>query len=295
MSGSSRTKSSAGFSCLEVSVADTAVAERVAAEAFEAGALGLEERDEGDGITLRLYTVQERVAELRGALAAACGAQVTFGAAEPLSAVDWSQAWKDGLEPVIVSPRLVVRPSFCAPVAGSAAEVVIDPGQAFGTGGHASTRLALEWVDALAPSLPGARVLDAGCGSGVLALAALRLGAQQALGFDLDPLAPAAALENAQANGLAGRLQVFTGPLDALSGPPFDLVLANMLSSEFLPLAAGLAAQTAAQGAVVFSGLLAEEREKVAAALAAAGLRVVEERGQRDPNGDLWLALLTRR
>jgi len=295
VSGSSRTKSSAGFSCLEVSVADAALAERVAAEAFEAGALGLEERDEGDGITLRLYTEQERVAELRGALAAACGAEVTFRAAESLSAVDWSQAWKDGLEPVVVSPRLVVRPSFCAPVAGSAAEIVIDPGQAFGTGGHASTRLALEWVDALAPSLPGVRVLDAGCGSGVLALAALRLGAQEALGFDLDPLAPAASLENARANGLAERLQVFTGPLDAVSGPPFDLVLANMLSSEFLPLAAGLAARTAPEGAAVFSGLLAEEREKVAAALASAGLRVVEERGQRDANGDLWLGLLTRR
>ena len=276
-------------------VADSALAERVAAEAFEAGALGLEEREEGDGITLRLYTVQERVADLRRALVAACGAAVTFAAAEPVSPVDWSQAWKEGLEPVVVSPRLVVRPSFCEPVAGSAAEVVIDPGQAFGTGSHASTRLALEWVDALAPTLPGARVLDAGCGSGVLALAALRLGAQAAVGFDLDPLAAAASRENARANGLAGSLLVFTGPIDAVSAPPFDLVLVNMLSSEFLPLAAGLAARTAARGAAVFSGLLAEEREKVAAALAAAGLRVVEQRGRRDANGDLWLALLTRR
>ncbi len=276
-------------------VRDGADAERVAAEAFEAGAVGLEERDENDGITLLLYTSSEQAPELRGTLAATCGDAVAIGAAEPVPSRDWSEAWKDGLEPVVVSPRLVVRPSFREPVAGSAAEVVIDPGQAFGTGGHASTRLALEWVAALEDSLAGVRVLDAGCGSGVLALAALRLGAATALGFDLDRLAAAAARENARANALAGRLQVFTGPLDALVVAPFGLVLANMLSRELLPLAAGLAARTAADGVAVFSGLLAEERERVVAALAGVGLHTVDQRSQRDANGDLWLALLTRR
>lgn len=274
---------------------DAAQAERVAAEAFEAGALGLEERAEEGGVMLLLYTPQDREPGLRAALETTCGDIVELGAVERVARTDWSEAWKDGLEAVVVSPRLVVRPPFRAPVPGSAAEVVIEPGQAFGTGGHASTRLALEWVDALAPSLVGARALDVGCGSGVLALAALRLGAESALCLDLDPLATAAALENARANGLTGRLQVFTGPLEALSAAPFDLVLANMLSREFLPLAAGLAERTAPGGAAVFSGLLADERPKVASALAAAGLRILDERSQRDANGDLWLGLLTRR
>lgn len=232
---------------------------------------------------------------LRAALAQLGDAVGALGTAEPVPARDWSEAWKEGLEPVIVSERLVVRPSFLEPVAGCAAEVVIDPGQAFGTGGHASTRLALEWVDALAPTLPGARVLDAGCGSGVLALAALRLGAEWALGFDLDPLAAAAARENARINGLDRRLTLFTGPLDALAAPPFDLVLANMLSREFLPLVGGLAARARGGGAVVFSGLLAVEREPVTRALAAAGLHTVDVRSERDANDDEWLALLTRR
>ena len=232
---------------------------------------------------------------LRAVLVRLGNAVVALGAAEPVSTRDWSEAWKEGLEPVVVSPRLVVRPSFCEPVVGSTAEVVIDPGQAFGTGGHASTRLALEWVDALAPTLPGARVLDAGCGSGVLALAALRLGAECALGFDLDPLAAAAARENARVNGLGGKLTLFTGPLDALEAPPFDLVLANMLSREFLPLAGALAERTRRGGAIVFSGLLASEREPVTRALAAAGLDTVDERSERDANDDEWLALLTRR
>jgi len=278
-----------------VRVRDAADAERVAAEAFEAGALGLEEREAGDGITLLLYAAEDQTPRLRQALAEACGEAVEMEAPEPVRPVDWSEAWKDRLEPVIVSPRLTVRPPFRDPAAGGGAEVVIDPGQAFGTGGHASTRLALEWVDALAPTLAGARVLDAGCGSGVLALAALRLGAERALAFDVDPLAPLAARENAAVNGLDAQLDVFAGPLEAVGGAPFDLVLANLLSRELLPLAAGLAARTAARGAAVFSGLLAEEQDRVAAALADVGLHCVARRSWRDTNGDTWVALLTRR
>ena len=89
---------------------------------------------------------------------------------------------------------------------------------------------------------PGARILDVGAGSGILALAALRLGPGSAVAFDLDPLAAAASRENAVANGLAGRLEVFMGPLEALRPTPFDLVLANLLKTELLPLVEGIAA-----------------------------------------------------
>jgi ribosomal protein L11 methyltransferase len=278
-----------------VRVPEAAEAERVAAEAFEAGALGLEEREDGEGITLLLYAARDRAGALLETLAASCGEVARVGEAEAVSDVDWSEAWKEGLEPVVVAAELVVRPPFRPPVPGHPVEVVIEPGQAFGTGGHASTRLALEWIAARARELAGASVLDVGCGSGVLALAALRLGARSAVAFDLDPLAAPAARENARCNGLQERLALFTGPLEALAGPPFDWVLANMLSREFLPLAGALAERTALGGAAVFSGLLEEERSRVTDALAAAGLRVEDARRHRDGNGDVWLSLLTRR
>lgn len=273
---------------------DGAAAERAAAEAFAAGAAGLEEREAGEGVMLLVYATEAAMPAVREALAASGGDALALGAPEPVVEADWSEAWKAGLEAIVVSERLVVRPSFVAAPGGSAAELVIDPGQAFGTGGHASTRLALELIDAQAGRLAGARVLDTGCGSGVLALAALRLGAASAVGFDLDPLATAASAHNAAENGLAGRLQLFTGPLAALaSKASFDLVLANMLSREFLPLVPGLAAHTARGGAAVFSGLLAGEHDRVEAALAAAGLSVADGRAETDANGDTWLALLT--
>jgi ribosomal protein L11 methyltransferase len=234
---------------------------------------------------------------VRRALLERCGGEVEVGVPETLRETDWSEAWKAGLEAVVVSPRLLVRPSFVkATPEPEQAELVIDPGQAFGTGGHASTLLALEWLDTVAPVLaPGARILDVGAGSGILALAALRLGPGTAVAFDLDPLAAAATRGNAAANGLAGRLEVFTGPLEALRPAPFDLVLANLLKSELLPLAAGIAACTAPGGRAVFSGLLEGQRQAVAEALHAAGLRLLGTRQREDATGDRWVSLLMTR
>ena len=231
------------------------------------------------------------------ALLERCGGEVEVGLPETLPETDWSEAWKAGLEAVVVSRRLLVRPPFVKATAEpEQAEIVIDPGQAFGTGGHASTLLALEWLDAVAPGLaPGARVLDVGAGSGILALAALRLGRGTAVAFDLDPLAAVASRRNAVANGLGGRLQVFTGPLEALRLTAFDLVLANLLKTELLPLAQGIAARTAPRGHAVFSGLLEGEQQSVAQALCAAGLRLLDTRQREDASGERWVSLLMTR
>jgi ribosomal protein L11 methyltransferase len=287
---------SAPFARFTARAADAAAAERLAAEAWAAGAAGIEEREAEEAVELLIYTPAACGAAVRSAVAAAAGAG-PVGGLTPVPATDWSQRWKQGLEAIEVSPRLLVRPSFVAhdPAPGQA-ELVIDPAQAFGTGGHASTRLALEWIDAVAGELPsGARVLDVGTGTGVLALAAARLAGVAAVAFDLDPLAAPAARGNARANGLAAWLHLFTGPLDALGDATFELVVANLLKNEMLPLLGGMAAHTRPGGCIVLSGLLAEEAEAVAAASAAVGFAVADARTAVDANGDGWIALLMKR
>jgi ribosomal protein L11 methyltransferase len=269
--------------------------ERAAAEAFEAGALGTEER-EGPLPALWVYARAADAARVHAALSQVTG--LALAAPEPVPERAWSEAWKEGLEPIVVSPRLLVRPPFRrAPAGFAGAELVIEPGQAFGTGAHASTRLALEAIDALpAAALRGARALDVGCGSGVLALAALALGAGSALACDVDPLATAATRATARAHGLAGRLAVYTGSLDALaSDARFGVAVANLLRRELEPLLPALARVLAPGASAVLSGLLASERTPLEAALAALGLTVRSARTAPEPGGDAWLALVLAR
>jgi ribosomal protein L11 methyltransferase len=282
-----------GFVRIALAGGSAELRERAAAEAFAAGALGAEERD-GPPPALWIYAAAGAAAAVRAALAPFAGLAV--GAPEPVPERAWSEAWKEGLAAIVISPRLLVRPSFApAPEGFAGRELVIEPGQAFGTGGHASTRLALDAIAALPEEvLAGAEVLDVGCGTGVLALAALALGAGRALGCDLDPLATAAAREAARTNGLAARLALFTGSLDAL-GPRtagrFELVVANLLRRELEPLLGAIARAVRPGGQVILSGLLANEREHIEPALRALGLDVVRTRAWTDVAGDAWLAL----
>lgn len=317
-------RSEEAFVRIAVEAAERGLAERAAAEAYEAGARGLEERTpeggaaaEGEaaerGTRLLLYVPRRRAGAVRRALAPLEGEGLRVAAPEAVVPEDWARSWRAGLGPVEISPRLVVRPSFAAaaPAAGCVEErgaggsreprerieLVIDPGQAFGTGGHASTRLALALLDAIPRrGLAGARVLDVGCGTGVLAIAACRLGAERAVAFDLDPLAAEATARNAARNGAGARVAAFAGPLGALApGLDFDLLLANLLRSEMLPLLPALAARTRAGGRALFSGLLASEGPDVEARLAAAGLHVESRREATDAGGEAWVAFLTRR
>lgn len=296
MSSSSATRK-ADFARLTVRFARAEDAERAAAEAYAAGAAGLEEREDGGGVTWLLYVPMASASAVREALAALDPAPLEIGPVEPAPDVDWSEQWKLGLGASVISPRLVVRPSFVAhALAPGQLELVIDPGQAFGTGTHASTRLALEWIDALAPTLgAGARVLDVGTGSAVLALAAALLAPVRAIGFDLDPVAVFEARRNVTLAGCTDRVQLFAGELAALAGPPFDLVVANLLRSEVTPLLGGLAARTRPGGQAIFSGLLASETAMFTDALRAAGFSLVAAREFEDATGDCWAGLLTRR
>jgi ribosomal protein L11 methyltransferase len=285
------------FARLSARFAGPEQAERAAARAYEAGALGLEERESDRGILLLLYAPAGRAAAVRSALAGEDGAALELGEIEPLPDTDWSEGWKAGLDATVISERLLVRPSWIAHAPGSGQiELVIDPGQAFGTGTHPSTWLALGWIDRLAGGLArGARVLDVGTGSGVLALAAAALAPVRVVAFDLDPLAAREALANAVRNGCAERVAVFAGPLSALAGPAFDLVVANLLRSEALPLLAGLAARTRPGGQAVFSGLLEAETEAFREAALEAGFTTQEVSRGEDASGERWAALLTVR
>lgn len=197
---------------------------------------------------------------------------------------DWKHAWKAFFKPVRIGQGLWVRPSWeRIDVAPGDVVITLDPGQAFGTGTHETTRLCLREVERLTEARM--RVLDMGCGSGILALAALRLGAGSAVAVDTDELAVRASLDNAKLNGVEARLSA------ALAPPPgehaFDLVLANIRAPVLIPMAAALGAHLAPGGALLLSGILAEEREAVEAAYRDLEL----ERTSSD--GD-WVALTYR-
>jgi ribosomal protein L11 methyltransferase len=277
-----------------VRVDSQVVADRVLAEVWAAGALGVEERAEPDSVELIIYLNLPSESAVREALAPFSESGLVIGEQEAVSDLDWSEAWKEGLVAIEISPRLVVRPSFVEHALGPRQrEVVVDPGQAFGTGGHESTRLILEWLDVLVEegSEPR-RVLDVGTGSGILALAALKLGAGSALGFDLDLDAIREARGVVHGNGMTERFELFAGSIRCLSSATFDLVLVNLLRTEMLPIASEIA-ETLGRGAnLVLSGLLEEDRSSVLEVFAQFGLEERSERCSLDASGGVWISPL---
>jgi ribosomal protein L11 methyltransferase len=295
----------------EVRVEDPELAERLIAEVWAAGSSGVED----EGTILRVYAAADDIDAVRAAALTLISAS-QVGEPELLDRVDWSQEWKKGLKALVISERLVVRPPFVAHALGPGQlDLVIEPGQAFGTGGHESTRLALDWIDDLyagpaSRSVPAevqtpsrARVLDVGTGSAVLAMAAVGLGADSAVGVDIDAVAIEEARETVRSNGFAGRVELLAGSLERLEHATgaLDVVVANMLRSEVTPLLPDLAACLRPRGLAVFSGLLRSEQVTVSASLAEAGLEVVAVRSLPDSSrraeepADDWVGLLARK
>jgi len=201
---------------------------------------------------------------------------------------DWADAWKAYFPVMRVGRRLVIRPTWRRHHrAPDDVVLALDPGMAFGTGLHPTTRLCLAGVEDLADRgvLAGARVLDVGCGSGILAIAALKLGAANALGLDTDPIAIEATIANARRNALVRRLRAREGSLPSGEGP-FDVVLANLIAGLLVPLAAGLRDEVRPGGHLLASGIFVDRQGDVRAAFEAAGLQVTN----RTAEGD-WVAL----
>lgn len=276
--------------------------ERLLAEAFEAGAEGAEEFEAEGRYRACVYAASDKVESILSALHRVVSLDAVIGDSELVPAVDWSEAWKDGLEAVRISSRLVVRPPFVeVELEPGQHEIVIEPAQAFGTGGHASTRLCLAGIDGLyAPASDRARydrVLDVGTGSGVLALAALVLGAESALGFDLDPVAIREARACARGNGLADRVDFFVGPIEALGkvSGSYPLVVANLLKREIMPIASAVARCVGATGRLLLAGLLEEDAAQVLARFAEHGLFESAARRSQDDASGRWVGLCLAR
>ena len=200
-------------------------------------------------------------------LIAACAEQVGLATSPPytqeaVAEQDWVRVTQAQFEPIRVSARLWIVPSWHDAPDPEAMVLVLDPGMAFGTGSHPTTRLCLEWLERSVT--PGLSVLDYGCGSGILAIAAARLGAAEVVGVDIDEQAVIASRSNAERNGVSARFQ---DSERELSGQ-FDLVIANILANPLKVLAPAICGHVRRGGRLALSGILSEQTGDLIAAYA---------------------------
>lgn len=179
---------------------------------------------------------------------------------EQLEDKDWEREWMDNFHPMRFGKRLWICPSWRDVPDENAVNVMLDPGLAFGTGTHPTTSLCLEWLDGL--DLAGKTVIDFGCGSGILAIAALKLGASKAIGIDIDPQAIQASRDNAQRNGVSERLELYL-PHEQPDVLNADVVVANILAGPLRELAPLISVLPVQGGLLGLSGVLTSQAESV--------------------------------
>ena len=184
---------------------------------------------------------------------------------EDIADQDWERSWMDNFQPMRFGQRLWIVPSWHEAPEPEAVNLLLDPGLAFGTGTHPTTALCLEWLDG--QQLHDLQVIDFGCGSGILAIAALLLGAQRVTGTDIDPQALEASRDNAQRNQLADERLPLYLPED-MPSEPADLLVANILAGPLVSLAPQLTALVKPGGRIALSGILAEQTDEILTAYA---------------------------
>jgi ribosomal protein L11 methyltransferase len=258
-------------------------AELVLAELLELAPSGVEEVDVSDDVVeYAVYGATGELPTLPDLEAAAGGALVRVSTSEV--ADDWASRWREFHRPLVLGERLTVRPPW-EPPGSTELDVVIDPGQAFGTGAHPTTRLCLELLLSEAALGSGGGLgscVDLGCGSGVLAITAALLGFSPVVALDFDPAAVDASLSNAAANAVAVDVRRFD--LRREQAPDATLVLANVLAP---PLLAWAGLQVRLPPRLILSGLLEAEVDRVASAYAARGMTLAQTRSDGE-----WAALL---
>jgi len=202
---------------------------------------------------------------------------------------DWAEAWKQHFPVLRIGRRVVIRPTWREHEATDDQVVIsLDPGMAFGTGLHPTTRLCLAGVEDLATRglIDGATILDVGCGSGILSIAAVLMGGRSALGIDTDPLAVETTLKNAALNGIANQITARTGSLRLADAAKFDIILANLIASVLIDLADELAGTLEPGGHLLASGIFQDREWAVRDAFESAGMRVVGVTRETE-----WLAM----
>ena len=253
-------------------------------------------------MTIRAYfpdtdDIDARVAEISTFLSDLAGQHPGFVFSKPaVSTVrteDWSNSWKANFKSLRVGRRLLIVPSWEEARPGPDDIVLhLDPGMAFGTGGHETTRLYLELLERIMdemPTLISPSVLDLGTGSGILAMAAVQLGAGRVCAADIDPQAVEVARENLAANGLAEQVEFSTTPLESMTAN-YDVILANILAEELVRLAPHLNERLTPGGMLVLSGILAEKESLVRNGFAPYPLNYLETHLEGE-----WVALLYRK
>jgi len=206
---------------------------------------------------------------------------------------EWAEAWKDFFKPIELSERLMIRPGwYHDPLRPGQQLVVLDPGLSFGTGQHPTTFYCLRRIDRLAAGHPGLTMLDAGCGSGILAIAAAKLGYSVVDAFDFDPDAVEVARENAAVNHVEKTVVPIVA--DAADHPGreggYDLVCANLLGHLLIAFAPNIIRWVRPGGHLVLAGILANEFDRVAAAYTALGFREIDRETIREWTGGTFLA-----
>ncbi|MDH0143796.1 50S ribosomal protein L11 methyltransferase [Aquipseudomonas alcaligenes] len=214
---------------------------------------------------LALFEADTDPANLVAHLQLLTGGELPAHEIEHIEDQDWERSWMDNFQPMRFGQRLWIVPSWHAAPEPEAVNLLLDPGLAFGTGTHPTTALCLEWLDG--QDLNDCTVIDFGCGSGILAIAALLLGTPQAIGTDIDPQALEASRDNAGRNGIdPARFPVYL-PAD-MPQQPAEVVVANILAGPLVSLAPQITALVKAGGRLALSGILAEQAEEVRAAYA---------------------------
>ena len=213
-----------------------------------------------------------------------------------MAETNWEESWKDNYPAVEVGESLIVVPYWAAEETGGRTPVILDPGLTFGTGAHASTQMVMEFMEKCVQK--GFRCLDLGSGSGILSIAALRLGAASAVGVDIDPKAESIARENAAYNGftapeftaLTGNVTEDTGLMNRLQQQSYDLVLVNIVADVIIGLAPALPAFLSTGSILLCSGILDIRLEDVRQALEQAGLEILEIKAKED-----WRSIRAKR
>ena len=214
----------------------------------------------------------------------------------PLAEVDWEESWKDNYPPQEVGEKIVVLPYWLAEEETDRVKVILDPGLTFGTGAHPSTQMVMEKMEEVVK--PGFKCLDLGSGSGILSIAALRLGAESAIGIDIDPKAEDIARENAAYNGfgapaftaLTGNVTEDKELMSRLAADEYDLVLVNIVADVIIGLSPVLPNFLTEKSTLICSGILDVRLEEVCAALQKAGLTVTAVKEKED-----WRSVTARK